>query len=101
MSSLADSAAPADTSLIRSRQVSPLPVGPGGKSVAKRQMNDTNTQLTMMMAQSAANTKYDPPVPQPITKQVTIEKFSSSAGTIPSTILVIGGLLIVYSLVSK
>ena len=73
-SSLADSAAPADTSLIRSRQVSPLPVGPGGKSPAKRQMNDTNTQLTMLMAQSAANTKYDPPVPQPITKQVTLEK---------------------------
>ncbi len=100
-SSLADSAAPADTSLIRSRQVSPLPVGPGGKSPAKRQMNDTNTQLTMLMAQSAANTKYDPPVPQPITKQVTLEKFSSSAMPISSTILVIGGLLIVYGLVSK
>lgn len=62
-SSLADNAAPADTSLIRSRQVSPLPVGPGGNNPTKRQMNDTNTRLTMLTAQASANTKYDPPVP--------------------------------------
>jgi len=98
---LADSAAPADTSLIRSRQVSPLPVGPGGNNPTKRQLNDTNTQLTMLMAQSAANTKYDPPVPQPITKQVTLETFSSGSNQISSTILVIGALLFVYGLVAK
>ena len=98
---LADTAAPADTSLIRSRQVSPLPVGPGGNNPTKRQMNDTNTRLTMLTAQASANTKYDPPVPQPITKQVTLENFCSGANTIPSIIFVIGGLLIVYGLVVK
>jgi len=100
-SRLTDSAAPADTSLIRSRQVSPLPVGPGGNNPTKRQMNDTNTQLTMLMAQSTANTKYDPPVPQPITKQVTLETFRSGSNQISSTILVIGALLFVYGLVAK
>ena len=101
MSSLADNAAPADTSLIRSRQVTPLAVGPGGNNPTKRQMNDTNTRLTMLSAQSAANTKYDPPVPHPITKAVTIEKFCSGASPVSSTLLVIGGLMIVYGLVSK
>jgi hypothetical protein len=100
-SKLADSAAPADTSLIRSKQVSPLPIGPGGNNPTKRQMNETNTQLAMMTAQASANTKYDPPVPQPITKQVTIEKFSSGSGPIPSTLLVIGGLLVVYGFIAK
>jgi len=98
---LGDNAAPADTSLIRSRQVSPLPVGPGGNNPTKRQMNDTNTRLTMLTAQASANTKYDPPVPQPITKQVTLEKFCSGSNPIPSIFFVIGGLLIVYGLVAK
>jgi hypothetical protein len=46
-SKLADSAAPADTSLIRSKQVSPLPIGPGGNNPTKRQMNETNTLLVI------------------------------------------------------
>ena len=93
-SNLGDNAAPADTSLIRSRQVSPLPVGPGGNNPTKLQMNDTNTR-------ASANTKYDPPVPQPITKQVTLERFCSGSSPVPSIIFVIGGLLIVYGLVAK
>ena len=100
-SNLGDNAAPADTSLIRSRQVSPLPVGPGGNNPTKLQMNDTNTRLTMLTAQASANTKYDPPVPQPITKQVTLERFCSDSSPVPSIFFVIGGLLIVYSIVSK
>lgn len=94
----------ANTSLLRSKQVSPLPIGPGGKNPTKRQMNDTNTQLTMMMAQSAANTKYDPPVPHPVTKQVTIERFCSGSDvmpSLPSMLCIIGGLCIVYGLVTK
>ena len=92
------------TSLLRSKQVSPLPVGPGGKNPTKRQMNDTNTQLTMMTAQSSANTKYDPPVPQPVTKQVTVERFCSGSDvmpSLPSMLCIIGGLFIVYGLVTK
>ena len=86
-------------SLIRPRQVSPLPVGPGGKNPVKQQMNQTNIQLTMLTAQAEANTKYDPPVPQPITKAVTKESFTVEE--LPKMLFVIGGLFIVYGLVAK
>jgi len=77
-------------------QVHPLPIG-SGVSPLKQQMNQTNTLLTMLNAQANANTKYDPDVPQPVTVAVTIENFCSG----PSMLMVIGGLLIVYSIVSK
>jgi hypothetical protein len=98
-SNLADSAAPANTSLIKPKQVSPLPVGPGGKNPVKNQMNQTNTQITMLNAQAAANTKYDPPVPQPVTKPVTKETFTNEM--MPQMLFVVGGLFIVYGLVAK
>ena len=87
--------------LIQSRQVSPLPVGPGGNNPVKRQMNQTNTQLAMLTAQATANTKYDPPVPQPVTKQVIKEHFQRSRVNSVNMIFVIGGLFIVYGLVAK
>jgi hypothetical protein len=91
--------------LLRSKQVSPLPVGPGGGNPTKTLLNDTNTQLTMMTAQATANTKYDPPTPQPITKAVIISngivKENFSNGTISTTLFVVGGLFIVYGLVAK
>ena len=90
---------PNDQPLLKSRQVTPLPIGPGGNNPTKRQMNEINTQLTMLTAQANANTKYDPPVPEPVTKPVIIEKFCSGSG--PSMIMVIGGLLIVYSIIAK
>lgn len=100
MSNIADSdAAPVNSHLIRPRQVSPLPIGPGGNNPVKQQMNQTNTQLTMLNAQAAANTKYDPPVPKPITKAVTKEGFTSHQ--IPSVLFVVGGLFVVYGLVAK
>jgi hypothetical protein len=99
MSNLADTAATVNNHLIRSKQVSPLPIGPGGNNPVKNQMNQTNVQLAMLHSQATANTKYDPPVPQPITKQVTKEAFTSN--TYSSMIFVIGSLLIVYGLVSK
>lgn len=89
-----------NTNLLRSKQVSPLPIGPGGNNPTKRQMNDTNTQLTMLTAQAAANTKYDPPVPQPITSSVTIESFSLR-DNLPTTLTIIGMLSIVYGLIAK
>lgn len=99
MSKLADSAAPVSSHLIRSKQVTPLPIGPGGNNHVKNQMNQTNTQLTMLHAQATANTKYDPPVPQPVTQQVTKEAFTS--GMFPNALFIVGGLLIVYSFVAK
>ena len=85
--------------LLRSRQVTPLPVGPGGNNPTKTQMNQTNTQLTMLSAQATANTKYDPPTPQPVTKQVTKETFTSDS--FPTMLFVVGGLFIVYGIVAK
>lgn len=86
--------------LIRSKQVSPLPVGSGGNNTVKNQMNNMNTQLTMLTAQAIANTKYDPIVPQPITKAATIENFTSELYS-PVIFYVIGTLFIVYGLVAK
>jgi hypothetical protein len=86
------------SNLVRSIQVSPLPIGPGGSNPVKQQMNQTNTKLTMLTAQADANTKYDPPVPQPITKQVIKENFTVNSANM---IFVIGGLCIVYGLIAK
>jgi len=99
MNNFADNAAPINTHLIRSKQVSPLPIGPGGNNSIKNQMNQTNIQLTMLHSQATANTKFDPPVPQPITKQVIKESFTSNV--FPQMIFVVGSLLVVYSFVSK
>jgi hypothetical protein len=97
---MADStAAPVNNHLIQPRQVAPLAVGPGGNNPVKNQMNQTNTQLTMLNVQAAANTKYDPPVPQPVTKAVTKEGFVS--GQLYEMLFVVGGLFIVYGLVAK
>lgn len=101
--SLADSAAPASNDVLRSKQVTPLPIGPGGSNPIKREMNDTNVRLTMMTAQATADTKYDPPVPKPVTKQVFKEAFCSSSNSnfLPPAIFVIGGIMLVYGLVAK
>ena len=88
-----------NTSLIRGKQVSPLPTGPGGNNSTKKQLNDTNTMLTMLTAQAGADTKYDPPVPKPVTKAVTIEKFCTTQ--LSPMLAVVGGLLIVYGIVAK
>jgi hypothetical protein len=97
---IADSdSAPANHPLLKPRQVSPLPIGPGGKNPVKNQMNQTNIQLTMLNAQSAANTKFDPPVPKPVTKAVTKEGFTVEQ--VPTMLFVVGGLFIVYGLVTK
>ena len=97
---VADStAAPVNNHLIRPIQVSPLPVGPGGNNPVKNQMNQTNTQLTMLNAQAAANTTYDPPGPQPVTKAVTKEGFTNEM--FPNMLFVVGSLFIVYGLVTK
>jgi len=88
--------------VLKSKQVAPLPIGPGGKNATKNQMNETNTQLTMLTSQATANTLYDPPVPKPITKQL-VQPFCSGSSTPDPTsfILILAGVLIVYGIVSK
>ena len=88
------------THQIKPRQVSPLPIGSGGNNTTKRQLLDTNTQLTMMSSQATADTKYDPPVPKPVTKPTTIEQFTDVQSL--STLLgILGSLFIVYGIVAK
>jgi hypothetical protein len=102
MNSAADAGAnDTNTNVLKSKQVAPLPIGPGGKNATKNQMNETNTQLAMLASQATANTMYDPPVPKPVTKQLIQPFCSGSNQSVPSAILVLAGLLIVYGIVSK
>ncbi len=102
MNSAAD-AVPNDnnTNVLKSKQVAPLPIGPGGKNATKNQMNETNTQLAMLASQATANTLYDPPVPKPVTKQLVQPFCSGPTDPFPSMVLVLAGVLIVYGIVSK
>lgn len=84
--------------LLRSKQVSPLPVGSGGGNATKQALNDTNVQLTMMTAQSTANAKWDPTV-HPLTAAVIKENFTND--TLSTSLFVLGGLFIVYGFVAK
>ncbi len=87
---------------IRSKQVSPLPIGSGGNNPTKQQLNATNAQLTMMSSQAIADTKYDPPVPKPVTTPTTIENFTElDTQSLGVTIGIIGSLLIIYGMIAK
>jgi len=101
---MSDSVAASDSTdtvnVLKSKQVTPLPIGPGGKNAIKNQMNDTNTQLTMLASQATANTLYDPPVPKPVTKQL-VQPFCSGSADPASILLVLAGIFIVYGMVSK
>jgi hypothetical protein len=90
------------TNQISGTQVAPLPIGSGGSNTTKRQMNSLNTELAMLNAQAAADTKYDPPVPKPITKPSVIEKFQSDPlYTAANTLIITGILMVVYGFVTK
>jgi hypothetical protein len=91
-----------DKNQIKPRQVSPLPIGSGGNNATKQQLNATNAQLTMMMSQAVADTKYDPPVPKHVTEPVTIEHFVGlQTQSLATLIGVVGSLLIIYGFVAK
>jgi len=87
--------------LLQRKQVAPLPIGPGGKNATKQQMNATNTQLTMLSAQATANTIFDPPPPQPVSKQVVSGFCSGPDTSIPETLFLCGIVLIVYGVLAK
>ena len=87
--------------LLQRKQVAPLPIGPGGKNATKQQMNDTNTQLTMLSAQATANTMFDPPPPPPVSKQVVSGFCSGPDTSIPESLFLLGIVLIVYGVLAK
>lgn len=93
------------SSAIQPKQVTPLPIGPGGNNNIKIQMNDTNTQLAMMSAQINADKKFDPPVPKSVTKQV-VQGFCSGEAALgmndmPVVLSIIGSICIVYGMIAK
>jgi len=84
-------------------QVSALPIGSGGASAAK--LNSINTTLTMLGAQSEANTMYDPLPPPPSTTPTVIGKqegFYSPYDTNMPTLLGMAGIgFVLYGLFAK
>ena len=91
------------TSPVQPKQVSSLPIGSGSGSTAKKDLNDINTNLTMMNAQSGADSQFDPPPPQSTTPPTIVQNFCSgpSSPIDPRALIGIGGLLIVYGLIAK
>ena len=86
---------------LKSAPVTPLPIGSGGSSKTAQNMNNMNEQLTMMSVQSVADTKYDPPVPQPAKPAQIIQGFSSHTMSLPQSLLIVGVLCIVYGCLAK
>ena len=84
-------------------QVSALPIGSGGASAA--QLSSINTALTMLSAQSQANTMYDPLPPPPSTTPTVIGKqegFCSPYDMNMSTLLGMAGIgFVLYGLFAK
>lgn len=83
-------------------QVSALPIGSGGESAS--QLNNINTTLTMLSAQSQANTMYDPPPPPPATTPTIVGKQEGfcSNDIDAATLLGMAGMgFVLYGLFSK
>jgi hypothetical protein len=91
------------TSPVQPVQGNSLPVGPGAGSPSKTAMNNINNDLTMMTAQSGADSVFDPPPPPPKTEPALVQTFCSG----PSSpidlriLMVIGGLMVVYGIIAK
>lgn len=93
------------TSPIQPQQVTTLPIGSGGGSTSKKGLNDINTNLTMMNAQSGADSQFDPPPPQSTTPPTIIQNFCSGPSCDSPIdlriLMVVGGLLVVYGIIAK
>jgi len=88
--------------MIRSAQVDSLPLASGGApSQTQKEMETTNTTLTMMLAQSNADSVFDPPPPTTITPSRIREAFSSNGPEWSHLLLAISVGLIAYGMVSK
>jgi len=88
---------------VQPQQVSSLPIGSGSGSASKKAMNSINDDLTMMNAQSGADSQFDPPPPPPTTVPTLVQNFCSGPSSpIDLRILMaIGGLLVVYGIIAK
>jgi len=92
---------------LRTAPVTPLPIGSGGSSTTTQRMNDVNASLTMMSVQSGADSKYDPPVPKPLTSPQLVQAFCSGPSqlryshNLPLYIGLLGGACIVYGIITK
>ena len=94
---------------IKNVQVTPLPIGSGGGNATKQEMNNMNTSLTLLSAQSSVDAKYDPPPPKPVKEAVITkagfidyESFSYNTDITPAHLIgTIGILFILYGIFKK
>lgn len=90
-------------SSVRAIQVEPLPQSSGG-SQSLKQMDKTNTTLSMLVAQSSADSAFDPSSPAPVTAPKIKEAFCLGGGGGPDPahgVLVVAFLFILYGIISK
>lgn len=64
-------------------------------------MENTNTTLSMLVAQSTADSSFDPPAPQTITSPSIREAFCSGGNDPAHGVLVVAILFILYGILSK
>lgn len=86
---------------IRSVQVDPLPLSGQGKSQTQKEMEKTNTTLSMLLAQSSADSKFDPPAPPTVTPSRIQEAFCSNNGDSARALLAVAILFMLYGILSK
>ena len=72
-----------------------LPVATGGTAI-KREMNDTNTELTELMASARADTLYDPLPPQPASAGRTVAGFCNNTTPV---LFAAGVLLVIFAFI--
>lgn len=91
-----------DDTQIKAKQVTPLPIGSGGSSATKQQFNNNNVALSMMTAQATMDAKFDGPTPKHVTEQAIVQKFRSGTPlSLEESMMVVGGLLVVYGIIAK
>lgn len=87
-------------SSVRAIQVDPLPQS-SGKSQSQKEMEKTNTTLSMIIAQSDADRSFDPPAPPPMAPPTIREAFCSGGNDPAHGVLVVAILFILYGILSK
>jgi hypothetical protein len=87
-------------SSVRAIQVDPLPQS-SGESQSQKEMEKTNTTLSMLVAQSSADRSFDPPAPPPMTSPTIREAFCSGRNDPAQGVLVVAILFILYGILSK
>lgn len=86
---------------VQSQTVAPLPISSGGDTKSGKDMNNMNTQLTMLSAQANADAKFDPPSSSHASKQVVSHFCSGPTISFAEALGIVGGVLIVYGIIAK